>query len=49
MEENKYMIHTVFSEFRHEYSDNNFCSKFIDILNKYYDLIKTALFYINSL
>lgn len=42
MEENKYMIYTVFSEFRHEYSDNNFCSKFIDILNKYYDLIKNT-------
>lgn len=40
MKENIYTDKTVFNEFRHEYFNNS--SKFIDILNKYYDLIKNT-------
>lgn len=40
MKENIYTDKTVFNEFRHEYFNNS--SKFIDILNKYYDLIKST-------
>lgn len=40
MKENIYTDKTVFNEFRYEYFNNS--SKFIDILNKYYDLIKNT-------
>lgn len=42
MEENKkYTIETVFNEFRHYYNFDSDNSKFIDFLNKYYDLVKS--------